>query len=160
MSQRFRGILCQLDQPSTKPPAGAREHCIILTLEAAQAALSELPGKPVNFHNGINHDTSRITGHITGAFISPNLELYVEGILTESNITQNILSIIEAASSPMGMSYELADASIKNMRSVIWSITKCTFTGVALILQKNAVYSNSTFEFLPLTDEEVLNAKL
>ena len=40
----------------------------------------------------------------------------------------------------MGMSYELADAHVADMRASVWTLTRATFTGAAILLRDKAAY--------------------
>jgi hypothetical protein len=48
-------------------------------------------------------------------------------------------------SGAMGMSYELADAHVADMRASIWTLTKATFTGAAILLREKAAYRDTSF---------------
>ncbi len=45
----------------------------------------------------------------------------------------------------MGMSYELADAHVADMRASIWTLTRATFTGAAILLREKAAYRSTSF---------------
>ena len=45
----------------------------------------------------------------------------------------------------MGMSYELADAHVADMKASVWTLTKATFTGAAILLRDKAAYSGTSF---------------
>ena len=45
----------------------------------------------------------------------------------------------------MGMSYELADAHVADMRAPVWTLTRATFTGAAILLREKAAYRATTF---------------
>ena len=45
----------------------------------------------------------------------------------------------------MGMSYELADAHVEDMRAGIWTLTRATFTGAAILLRSKAAYAATSF---------------
>jgi hypothetical protein len=45
----------------------------------------------------------------------------------------------------MGMSYELADAHVEDMRASVWRLTKVTFTGAAILLREKAAYAGTSF---------------
>ena len=45
----------------------------------------------------------------------------------------------------MGMSYELADAHVADMRAQIWTLTRATFTGAAILLREKAAYRSTSF---------------
>lgn len=46
----------------------------------------------------------------------------------------------------MGMSWELADAHVEDMRAEIWKLTRATFTGAAILLREKAAYRDTRFE--------------
>jgi hypothetical protein len=45
----------------------------------------------------------------------------------------------------MGMSYELADAHVADMCASIWTLTRATFTGAAILLRDKAAYQDTSF---------------
>lgn len=45
----------------------------------------------------------------------------------------------------LGMSYELADAHVEDMRAAEWRLTKVTFTGAAILLREKAAYRSTSF---------------
>jgi len=45
----------------------------------------------------------------------------------------------------MGMSYELADARVDDMRAEVWKLTRVTFTGAAVLLREKAAYRGTSF---------------
>jgi hypothetical protein len=45
----------------------------------------------------------------------------------------------------MGMSYELADARVEDMRAEVWKLTRVTFTGAAILLREKAAYRATSF---------------
>jgi hypothetical protein len=47
--------------------------------------------------------------------------------------------------SDMGMSYELADAHVADMRAPVWTLTRATFTGAAILLREKAAYRATSF---------------
>jgi hypothetical protein len=51
--------------------------------------------------------------------------------------------------SPMGMSYELADAHVADMRAQVWTLTRATFTGAAILLRDKAAYQDTSFRVTP-----------
>src|ERR1700743_1707197 len=50
------------------------------------------------------------------------------------------------AGDDMGMSYELADAHVADMRAQVWTLTRATFTGAAILLREKAAYRNTSFQ--------------
>ena len=45
----------------------------------------------------------------------------------------------------LGMSYELADARVEDMRAEVWKLTRVTFTGAAILLRDKAAYRATSF---------------
>jgi hypothetical protein len=45
----------------------------------------------------------------------------------------------------MGMSYELADAHVADMAASVWTLTRATFTGAAILLRDKAAYRDTAF---------------
>jgi hypothetical protein len=45
----------------------------------------------------------------------------------------------------MGMSYELAEAHVADMRAPVWTLTRATFTGAAILLREKAAYRGTSF---------------
>ena len=143
----FEGILCTLDQPSEKSPTGARGHQIILTSFAAERAISGLIGAPVNYtENWQGHDIFTTIGLISKAF-TENQKLKVRGYLLTAKYPK-IIDQIKSLEESLGMSYELRDARVEDMRKPVWTLTRVNFTGVAILLQNKAAYRTSTFHLL------------
>jgi hypothetical protein len=64
----FEGVLTLLDVASDKAPSGARGHRVVLTREAAEAALPSLLGMAVDYKAGWDgHDARQKCGIITSA---------------------------------------------------------------------------------------------
>ncbi len=145
----FEGCLTLVDAASDKAPSGSRGHRVVLTRSAAEAALPSLLGMAVDYKAGWDgHDARQKCGIITGAEIEGK-QLMVEGYLFARDFPE-----IEAAvgrdaepelSRAMGMSYELADAHVADMRASVWTLTKVTFTGAAILLREKAAYRETSF---------------
>ena len=45
----------------------------------------------------------------------------------------------------MGMSYELAQAHVEDMKASVWTLEKVTFTGAAILLRDKAAYRSTSF---------------
>ena len=139
----FEGVLTLVDVPSDKAPSGARGHRVILTREAAQAALPSLLGMAVDYKSGWDgHDARQKCGIITAAEIEGN-RVTVAGYLYARDYPELEHNI--HAESAMGMSYELADAHVADLRAPVWTLTRATFTGAAILLRDKAAYRNTSF---------------
>jgi len=145
----FDGVLTLVDEASTRPPSGARGHRVILTRDAAKAALPSLLGMAVDFApKWDGHDARMKCGIITEADVIGN-QLRVSGYLFGRDFPEVIQQIERSSSGTigdaMGMSYELADAHVTDMRADVWTLTRATFTGAAILLREKAAYRNTSF---------------
>ncbi len=139
----FEGVLTLVDVPSDRAPSGARGHRVVLTRAAAEAALPSLLGMAVDYKAGWDgHDARQKCGIITSAQVDGK-QLTVAGYLFARDFPEMEQKIqVEGA---MGMSYELADAHVADMRAPLWTLTRATFTGAAILLREKAAYRATSF---------------
>ena len=139
----FEGVLTLVDVPSDKAPSGARGHRVVLTRAAAEAALPSLLGMAVDYKAGWDgHDARQKCGIITAAELDGR-RLTVAGFVFSRYFPEVEQRLgIEGA---MGMSYELAEAHVADMRAQIWTLTRATFTGAAILLRDKAAYRDTSF---------------
>jgi hypothetical protein len=141
----FEGVLTLVDEPSNRPPSGARGHRVILTRAAAIAALPSLLGMAVDYTPGWDgHDARRKCGIITQADVEGN-RLEVSGYLFGKDFPEVEARLREGEADTMGMSYELADAHVADMNATVWALTRATFTGAAILLREKAAYKATSF---------------
>lgn len=141
----FEGILTIIDTPSDKAPAGARGHRVILTREAAEKALPSLLGMAVDYRPGWDgHDARRKVGLLTEANVVGR-QLTVRGYIYARDFPEVAEAIDAWEPEAMGMSYEIADARVEDMRADIWKLTRVTFTGAAILLREKAAYRATSF---------------
>jgi hypothetical protein len=141
----FEGVLTLVDAASDRAPAGAKGHRVLLTRAAAEAALPSLLGMAVDYRPGWDgHDAKRKIGLITEADVVGR-RLLVRGYLYGRDFPEATTEIRAAAPEAMGMSYELADARVADMREEIWKLTRATFTGAAILLREKAAYRSTSF---------------
>jgi len=146
----FTGVLTLVDEPSTRPPSGARGHRVILTREAALAALPSLLGMAVDYvPSWDGHDARRKCGIITHADLE-GAQLRVAGYLFARDFPEVERQVRQSLSGSMGMSWELADAHVEDMRAEVWTLTRATFTGAAILLREKAAYRGTSFALGPL----------
>ena len=139
----FEGVLTLVDVASDKAPSGARGHRVILSRAAAEAALPSLLGMAVDYKAGWDgHDARQKCGIITSAEVEGK-QLRVAGYLYARDYPE--ISQKVHAESLMGMSYELADAHVADMRATVWTLTRATFTGAAILLREKAAYRDTSF---------------
>jgi len=158
----FRGVLTFVDVPSDKPPAGAKGHRVVLTREAAQAALPSLLGMALDYTPSLDrHDARCKIGVITSAEVVPAgtarpnpayadhyaraFKIEVSGYLFARDFPE-VIRELQADRGALGMSYEIADAHIVDMKAPLWRITQCVFTGAALLKRDKAAYRNTWIE--------------
>jgi hypothetical protein len=150
----FEGCLTLLDVASDKAPSGARGHRVILTRSAADAALPSLLGMAVDYKAGWDgHDSRQKCGIITSAHISNSRDagagsrLLVSGYLYARDFPEMEARVggLTAGAGDMGMSYELAEAHVADMRAPVWTLTRATFTGAAILLREKAAYRGTSF---------------
>jgi hypothetical protein len=141
----FEGILTVVNQASDRAPSGARGHRVMLTRDAAEKALPSLLGMGVDYRPGWDgHDARRKIGLLTQADVTGE-RLMVRGYLYARDFPE-VAEAIEAQSpEAMGMSYELADARVEDMRAEVWKLTRVTFTGAAILLRDKAAYRATSF---------------
>lgn len=159
----FRGVLTFVDVPSDRPPSGAKGHRVVLTKEAADAALPSLLGMALDYTPSLDrHDARMKIGVITSAEVvktntpalrsakdgAPAYVIEVAGYLFARDFPEVIDEMRAAGRDVLGMSYEIADARIANMKSPVWMITSCTFTGAALLRRDKAAYRNTRIELV------------
>ena len=143
----FEGVLTLVDVPSDRAPSGARGHRVILTRAAAEAALPSLLGMAVDYKAGWDgHDARQKCGIITAAQVD-GTRLTVSGYLFARDFPEMEKKIhaTREAETAMGMSYELADAHVADMRAQLWTLTRATFTGAAILLRDKAAYRATSF---------------
>jgi hypothetical protein len=139
----FEGVLTLVDVASDKAPSGARGHRVVLTRAAAEAALPSLLGMAVDYKAGWDgHDARQKCGIITSAELDGR-RLTVAGFVFSRDFPEIEQRLgIDGA---MGMSYELAEAHVADMSAQIWTLTKATFTGAAILLREKAAYRDTSF---------------
>ena len=143
----FEGVLTLVDVASDRAPSGARGHRVILTREAAETALPSLLGMAVDYKAGWDgHDARQKCGIITAAEIEGN-RVTVAGYLYARDYPEMEAQIQATGGTKgaMGMSYELADAHVADLRTPVWTLTRATFTGAAILLRDKAAYRGTSF---------------
>src|SRR6267378_1386163 len=160
----FRGVLTVVDVASDKPPAGARGHRVMLTRRAAEAAIPSLLGMGLGYAPALDrHDVRRKVGVITRAEIVGK-RIEVGGFLYARDFPEIVAEIgrlrarpnghrestVTRAGAPaphkLGMSYEIADAQIEDIKAKVWVLNQLTFTGAAILRQEKAAYSGTSIE--------------
>ncbi len=139
----FEGCLTLVDVASDKAPSGARGHRVVLTRAAAETALPSLMGMAVDYKAGWDgHDARQKCGIITSAEVDGK-KVMVAGYLFARDFPEMEARV--QTDGLMGMSYELADAHVEDMRASVWTLTRATFTGAAILLRDKAAYRGTSF---------------
>jgi hypothetical protein len=143
----FRGVLTLVGAASQRPPTGARGHRVLLTRQATEAALPSLLGMALDYTPAMDaHDARRKIGIITDAEIvrlragSPIGELAIGGYLFAHDFPDVVAEIHAVGDGTLGMSYEIANASVPNPASPLWTVTNFSFTGAAVLRRDKAAY--------------------
>jgi hypothetical protein len=121
---------------------------VVLTKQAAEAALPSLLGMAVDYKAGWDgHDARQKCGIITSAHLDGS-RLLVGGFLFARDYPEmeaKVGNLTAGSDTTMGMSYELADAHVADMREPVWKLTRATFTGAAILLREKAAYRATSF---------------
>jgi hypothetical protein len=142
----FHGVLTLVDVASDKPPSGARGHRVLLTRSAAEAALPSLLGMALDYAPALDrHDTRRKVGVITRAELSGR-QLELGGHLFAKDFPEIVEEVGKTSSAPLGMSYEIADARVADMKASVWMLTRVMFTGAAILRRDKAAYRETWIE--------------
>jgi hypothetical protein len=116
-----------------------------MTKKAAESALGTLIGMGIGYNTDFSgHDPSRKAGIITDAQIVDD-RIDVQGYVFEYDFPQ-LAREYNKRPTEWGMSYELADAHILDMRADLWVITKLTFIGAAILLRGKGAFNQTKFE--------------
>lgn len=171
----FRGVLTMVDVASDRAPSGSRGHRVVLTRKSAEAAIPSLLGMALDYAPSFDrHDMRRKVGVITraevvgraieiGGFLYardfPEVVAEIEKTAVSSqplrHSAQGRLSAAIGKGRPveagrgrgqLGMSYEIADAQIEDMKARVWVLNKVTFTGAAILRRDKAAYQGTWIE--------------
>jgi hypothetical protein len=142
----FRGLLTTVEIASDRPPSGARGHRVLLTKEAANAAIPSLIGMALSFTPRFDgHDARSKVAIITSAELHNN-ELHINGYVFGRDFPEVLRKL--RTCSTLGLSYEMADVRIRDVRDSVWTMDAATFTGAAILHKKKAAYENTWIELM------------
>jgi hypothetical protein len=137
---RFKGVLVRLDEPSTKPPNGSDGHKILLPTSVAKARLSTLIGMGLNYDPSLKqHAPRRKVGIINKAWIEGK-DLWVEGHIWKGDFQE---AETDLKQKDLGMSMEIGDVHVEDVKADIWNITDCTFNGATILYKNAAAYAKT-----------------
>jgi hypothetical protein len=140
-------VLAYVDRPTDRPPDGTKFHNVVMTRQAAESALGTLIGMGIGYSTDFTgHDPSRKAGIITDAQIVAD-RIEVQGYVFAHDFPALAREYYKRPNE-WGMSYEVSDAHILDMRASIWEITKVTFTGAAILLRYKGAFRDTKFELV------------
>lgn len=138
----FSGVLTKLDEPSDGAPGGANGKKVIVTSDAARAALSSVLGMAVDFTPSFDgHDAQKKIGIITSADIVGN-ELVVEGFVYAADFPETA-ELIQQLKDVLGFSFEAQRIFVEDMSASILRVIALTFTGAAILLKDKAAFKTT-----------------
>lgn len=139
----FDGILCSIDSASDRNPGGSRSHRVLIPASTAKHYAETLVGMGVNYSLS-GHSAQQKVGVITSVEVCEEAsQIHVKGFLYAWDFPEVVKQIY--ASADLGMSYEMCDCHVFDMRASIWKLTKFTFTGAAILPLSKAAYEGSRF---------------
>ncbi len=147
--EAFRGVLTLVDVASDRAPSGSRGHRVVLMRGAAEAGLASLLGMALDYSPTLDrHDVRRKVGIITRADIAGR-KVELGGYLFAKDFPEIVREIEKSGREPvrsLGMSYEIADARVADIRAKVWTLTRVTFTGAAILRRDRAAYPETWIE--------------
>jgi hypothetical protein len=151
--EAFRGVLTLVDMVSDRPPTGARGHRVVLTRAAAETGLPSLLGMALDYAPSLDrHDVRRKVGVITRAEIVGR-SLEVGGHMFAKDFPEIVREIaggewdgLRSAQRRLGMSYEVTDTRVADLKASIWTLTRVVFTGAAILRREKAAYRDTWIE--------------
>lgn len=142
---RFEGFVFKLHKESIIAPTGAMGHRVKLLEYAIQQGLDQLPGRPLFATKGLlTHARNNPIGTIEHAFV-------VGGMFCISGCLNTELEwplYLQACSDPLGLSYDIINASVLDIRSPVFEVSKAKWIGVTVVLQKRAAHGEDTLFWL------------
>lgn len=157
----FSGVLTILDAVSDRAPSGSHGHRVVLPRRVAEKALPSLLGMALDYSpNWDRHDVQRKIGVITRADVVGR-QLEVGGYLYAKDFPQIVRDIarsggkpswareiratlgLEANTPSLGMSFEIAGATVADRKARVWTLTHAMFTGAAVLRREKAAYRDT-----------------
>jgi len=134
---KLKGILVNLDSPSTKAPNGSDGHRILVPTDTAKRRLSSLVGMGLNYAPTLDgHAQKRKVGVITKAWIDGK-NLWVEANIWKHDFPE---AETDLKNKDLGMSMEIGDVHVEDPNATIWTLTDFYFLGATVLLRDKAAY--------------------
>ena len=139
----FSGVLTRVGLPSDAPPGGSGGRRVVVTKEAAEAAIGSLLGMAIDFTPDYDgHDTQAKIGIITSAVVNGNA-VEIEGFVYASDFPAEAAHI-RAHKSALGFSFEAQRIRVADPSADPLVITECVFTGAAILRKDKAAYRTTS----------------
>ena len=161
----FSGVLVRLDEPSDNAPGGSGGRRIILSSDAARAALPSLLGMAVNTTFDFDgHYPQNKVGLITGADIVDGA-IVIEGFIYAADFPETA-DAIRAFKDALGFSFEAQNIYVADPVADPLTITALVFTGASILRKDKAAYTSTslaaskaeTQEYDPMDLKEIADA--
>jgi hypothetical protein len=173
----FSGCLVRLDEPSDGSPQGAMGCKVLLTVDAAEAALPSLLGMAINYQSDAagqlsGHNPQSKIGIIDEAYIERDARgpfVHIGGFFYAADFP-TVVTQIKAEKDKLGFSFEAENLYLEDPESDPLVIKALTFTGAAVLQKNKAAYRNTriaahaddltTEEDFPVTESEKILAAI
>ena len=152
--QPFTGILTRVDEPSDRPPHGARGHRVFISREVAERALPSLIGMAVDVAGDLTDHTVKKIGLITEARLEGR-DMRVSGYLYAKDFPDDVARL-QARKAHLGMSYEITNVQVEDEEADIWTLRDLTFTGAAILERGKAAYERTSVYARAAREEETV----
>jgi hypothetical protein len=155
----FKGILHQVDVPSTRPPSGSGGKRVMIPHQAAQRRLKSLLGMSIDVSSNLKGHNARFkVGVITACAIGrdpapdvplrvgpirPN-DVVIAGHLYAKDFPEEVRALkASAARGELGASYEISQVDVEDVRASVWHVLDFVYTGAAVLRRDAAAYDDS-----------------
>lgn len=155
----FSGVLVKLNEVSDAAPGGSGGRKIIVTKEAADAALGSLLGMGVNYTWGYDgHDPRQKIGLITEATIEGD-EIRIAGFIYAADFPE-CADDIRGLKDALGFSFEAASIFVADPTADPLTITALTFTGAAILRKDKAAYTSTSLAAAAADEDDTMTPEM
>jgi hypothetical protein len=139
----FSGVLCRLNEASTRPPGGASGHVVRISTAVAQQAIPSLLGMGVDMTPDLReHDRRFKIGVVTEAHCAGN-DLCMSGHFFQRDFAAEV-EAIRRHKNELGFSYEIASTDVADPQAAVWDLTGFIFCGIAVLKKSAAAYEKTS----------------
>lgn len=140
----FSGVLTRVGEPSDNPVGGANGKRVLIPKSVAEEAIGSLLGMGVDYTPSLSgHDAQKKIGIITAATVEGDA-INIQGFLYCADFPA-VVAEIRSRKAQLGFSYE-AQASVADWKSNPVEVTRCVFTGAAILMKERAAYTSTSLE--------------